>query len=190
MPTVLNELERLMAEAHPMAPIPGITGYMAGSDGHIWSFTNWRGRGISKLAESISRDGYPVVCTRVSGRGLRRQVHRLICTAFHGAKKNRQHQVRHLNGIKTDNRPCNLAWGTAKENAEDRDRHETTARGESNGFSKLTSADVLAARRFHEKGMPMSIMASFLGVSTDGLSLAVHKKSWRHVQNQGGYCGN
>src|SRR5262249_12949164 len=35
------------------------------------------------------------------------------------------HEVRHLNGIRTDNRPENLAWGTKSENMQDAVRHGT-----------------------------------------------------------------
>lgn len=37
-----------------------------------------------------------------------------------------------------NNKPDNLAWGTAKDNADDRSRHGRTAFGERNGFSKLS----------------------------------------------------
>jgi hypothetical protein len=46
-------------------------------------------------------------------------------------------QVRHLNGDKRNNCLDNLAWGTAKENAADRESHGNTARGTRNGNSRL-----------------------------------------------------
>lgn len=51
-----------------------------------------------------------------------RNVHVLVCEAFHGDRPEGQ-QVRHLNGISTDNRAENLAWGTQSENMIDRVLH-------------------------------------------------------------------
>lgn len=51
-------------------------------------------------------------------------VHILVCEAFHGERPPGQ-QVRHLNGVSTDNRAENLAWGTQSENMVDRVHHGT-----------------------------------------------------------------
>lgn len=42
-------------------------------------------------------------------------------------------EVRHLDGDKRNTAPSNLVWGTARENAADRERHGRTARGLRNG---------------------------------------------------------
>lgn len=66
--------------------------------------------------------GYPTV--EVDGRRL--SVHILICETFYGPRPSTsRHEVRHLNGIRTDNRLENLRWGTVSENALDRVRHGT-----------------------------------------------------------------
>ncbi len=52
-----------------------------------------------------------------------------------------KHQIRHLDGNKMNNSYLNLAWGTAKDNADDRERHGRTVRG------KRMSEQVLAAVR-------------------------------------------
>jgi hypothetical protein len=54
-----------------------------------------------------------------------RDVHRLMCEAFHGPPPSDDAVVRHLNGIRTDNRPENLRWGTPAENTADMLRHGT-----------------------------------------------------------------
>lgn len=53
-----------------------------------------------------------------------RYVHRMVCTEFHGPPPLGT-EVRHLNGIKTDNRAVNLAWGTHSENERDKFGHGT-----------------------------------------------------------------
>jgi hypothetical protein len=50
-------------------------------------------------------------------------VHRLLCIAFHGDPPTPTHQARHLNGVRTDNRVDNLAWGTPSQNVQDMLRH-------------------------------------------------------------------
>ena len=52
-------------------------------------------------------------------------VHTLVLTAFVGPRPSPEIEVRHLNGVRSDNRLSNLAWGTASENAYDRVRHGT-----------------------------------------------------------------
>ena len=42
----------------------------------------------------------------------------LVCSAFHGVKPSRDHQVNHKNGIKTDDHATNLEWVTPRENSE------------------------------------------------------------------------
>jgi hypothetical protein len=82
----------------------------------------------------------PVPCTRGY---LRVQVHHNarvvdlgiapeVLAAFVGPRPPGQ-EARHLDGNKTDNRLSNLAWGTPLENAADKQRHGTMARGERHG---------------------------------------------------------
>ena len=165
-----------------LLPIPGLRGYMVGPDGSVWSFVNWRGKPGHKISAHPDRNGYLRIRVYTENGVCGKQVHRLVCSAFHGPQTNRLHQVRHLNGIKTDNRPKNLAWGTAKENARDRDVHGTTARGERNGWSELTREDVLAVRCFRKHGMPSAIMAAYLCVSETTVHDAAAGTTYREVQ--------
>lgn len=66
---------------------------------------------------------YPVVGLSRNGIDRKWLVHRLVCEAFHGVKPPEAEVVRHLNGIHTDNRASNLAWGTCAENSADMVRH-------------------------------------------------------------------
>lgn len=50
-------------------------------------------------------------------------VHDLVCSTFRGIPPETSLVVRHLNGIKTDNRRSNLDWGTSKDNAADAIAH-------------------------------------------------------------------
>lgn len=59
---------------------------------------------------------------RVNVHGKTRTVHSLVCRAFHGEPKPGQ-EVRHLNGIPSDNRASNLAWGDKHDQADDDKRN-------------------------------------------------------------------
>lgn len=78
--------------------------------------------GIRSL--SLNHKGYPKV-TLVSDSVLTtRVVHRLVLESFVGPKPDGM-ECRHLNGIRTDVRLSNLAWGTPTENAGDKFDHWT-----------------------------------------------------------------
>lgn len=112
-------------------PAPGIEGYEVSSDGRVRSVDGtssymWRGQRVTRsfsgqvLRTPLNPDGYQTVT-------IRKQwftVHSLVARAFHGPRPDGQ-QVRHLNGVRTDNRIENLRWGTPKENTADMLRHGT-----------------------------------------------------------------
>lgn len=101
-------------------PIPALKGYWADRDGRIWSLRSGEPRLLSAVPD---QSGYLGVTIKLAYRvRARRSVHQLVAAAFHGALPPGL-QTRHLNGIKTDNRPENLAYGTAQDNADDRKRY-------------------------------------------------------------------
>jgi hypothetical protein len=77
---------------------------------------NWKAGKI--LTPHTDRDGY----TRVKIAGSARPVHPLICEAFNGPCPPGL-ICRHLNDIKSDMRPENLAWGTYIQNYDDARRN-------------------------------------------------------------------
>ena len=106
-------------------------GYEVTRDGRVYSTaSNWRGYGTRELAQHADSDGYPSVRLTQNGRRQRVAVHRLVAIVHLGPAPSAAHEVRHLNGDKSDNRVENLAWGTRKQNAADRARHGRTSRGE------------------------------------------------------------
>jgi hypothetical protein len=93
----------------------------------------WRGRVF--LTGSPDKDGY-IRFTLIRDDGTRTYPRRpqLICSAFHGPCPEGM-EVRHLNGLSTDDRSDNLCWGTHQENIDDRERHRSMRRAVAMGAS-------------------------------------------------------
>jgi hypothetical protein len=105
-------------------------GYRVTEDGRVFSLGhNWRGYGEREMRQQLNASGYPSVRLTIGGKRKRLPVHRLVALTYLGPRPSPRHEVRHLDGCKLNNRVENLAWGTAKENAEDRARHGRTSHG-------------------------------------------------------------
>jgi hypothetical protein len=107
-------------------------GYEVTKDGQVYSIAhNWRGYGRRKLIQDMDRGGYLRVRLTIGGERRPRKVHQLV--AFHHLSEAPigVTDLRHLDGNKENNRADNLAWGTAQDNANDRELHGRTSRGES-----------------------------------------------------------
>lgn len=99
-------------------PVPGFSGYLVSDLGRVKSTLS----GSRILSTPPNGNGYPHL-TLIDDSGISRsvKVHRLVLLAFVGPADGRQ--CRHLNGMRSDNRLANLAWGSAAENEADKVRH-------------------------------------------------------------------
>jgi len=107
--------------------IPGYPGQ------HVSSLGRVRSRSGRILTQTPDKDGYLRVGLSREGRQKAHAVHVVVLTAFDGEKPSWAEEGRHLDGVRSNNSAYNLRWGTRKQNAEDRDRHGTTARGARHG---------------------------------------------------------
>lgn len=104
--------------------------YIVTEKGNVYSKnTNWRGYGVRKMTQSLNASGYLSVRIIVDGKRKRIATHRLVAGKFLPPRPSPSHEIRHLDGNKLNNHYTNLAWGTRKENAEDRERHGRTSKG-------------------------------------------------------------
>ena len=127
-----------------VGPVEFIPGYKASACGAIWGSGKTRGRAFRKMRSTAGRSGYLWVQVRKEGRNTKVSIHRVVAEVF--LVRSPGAQVRHLDGDPHNNAVSNLRWGTARENAADRDAHGTTARGERNGQARHANEEVALAR--------------------------------------------
>lgn len=109
---------------------PTYSNYELSSDGRIRSISRWVNHPRSsrmwrqgvELKVFLRAGGYLGGNISVDNVRINFEVHVMVCEAFHGVRPPGL-EVRHLNGIRTDNRPENLCWGTKAENQADIKRH-------------------------------------------------------------------
>lgn len=116
--------------------IPGWEGrYEASSFGRVRSLPRLviekGGRRVNLPGKIMTRKpgphGYILLSLCKDGKKYPEYAHRLVGSAFHGTPAPDQ-VIRHLDGVGTNNRPDNLAWGTHWENMQDKFVHGTNRR--------------------------------------------------------------
>lgn len=85
--------------------------YLVSENGEVFSVATNK-----NLKPNTDKDGYKYYTLCVNGSRKTVKAHRLVALAFLDNPMNKP-AVDHINGIKTDNRVCNLRWVTNKENA-------------------------------------------------------------------------
>ena len=107
-------------------------------------------------------------------------VHHLVLEAFGGPRPDGA-ICRHLNGQRDDNRIENLAWGTMRENAEDRSNHGRSNAGERSPSAKLSPSKVVQIRRLKSEGVTYRSLIALYGVTKSALLDVVKGRTWRNV---------
>lgn len=185
-----------MEAAVSTKPCPSFPGYSASDDGRIFTHrrrTRTAGMGsggtvvvidpnyVREMKQCTIEKGYLACSVRRGGKARGYGVHILVADAFHGPKPSPEHQVRHLDGNPTNNAPSNLAWGTTRENANDRMRHGHYARGDQHQNARLTEDKVRQIFEARANGVKVFKIARDLSVSRSCVEDVLYGKTWTHV---------
>ncbi len=179
------------------APIPNFDGYIAGTDGSIW--TSWGrispGEGAGRIPvyapfvkkwKRISFDGcksqkyYGVSLSRAGRKRISQAVHILILRTFVGEKPPKLDGC-HNNGDNKNNSLDNLRWATHVENCQDRDRHGRGSKGSRNGSAKTNESDVIKIREMFSRGVKRKIILDQFKISEAQYYRIVNKTGWKHI---------
>lgn len=152
--------------------------YLISSDGRVKSTKSGKKR-LLKLHPN--KKGYLTFGYCKDGKLTILLVHRCVAKVFHGDRSSEGLQVRHYDGNKLNNNRENLIWGTAQEDANDKIRHGTSGKGETNGNAKLKEADIYKIRVLRSAGMTLRHIAALFGVSNSQISVILRGKKWAHV---------
>lgn len=123
--------------------VPGWYLYAISSLGRV------RRRDGGILKPTPNKDGYLMVDLRDCHRRRHVKVASLVCESFHGPRPPGK-EVRHINGIRTDDVAKNLCWGTHQENMDDREKHGNTLKGEKAPSAKLSDEEAIELREKYQ----------------------------------------
>ena len=121
-----------------------------------------------------------MVSLKHDGISLTQTVHCLVAAAFIGPRPEGL-QVLHGSKSRTDNRACNLSYGTPKQNTADRLRDGNYPIGARNSNAKLTEADVRTIRARLATGETQQSIANAFGIVRVTVSDIKLGKKWAHV---------
>lgn len=171
--------------------VPGRSGYVAGTNGTVWSCRKNLGReetgdGYYYKLRPISdgkKFGYKQV--KLCGDAPHKMVyiHEIILTTFVGPRPSGPGRIEacHRNGDGSDNRLDNLRWDTHRSNMQDLIGHGRSIKGIKHPLAKLTETDVRIIRELSSDGWPYHFIAREYGVTVSSIHLIVKRKQWSHI---------
>ena len=106
-------------------------------------------------------------------------IHRIVLECFVGPANGLE--ARHLNGVPTDNRLENLAWGTGKENSADTLSHGRRPIGSRHGYAKLNEQKVQEILCLISQQLTLKEIARLYGVCPATISNIRDGLTWGHV---------
>jgi len=141
-----------------------------------------RGNGISTqkgvILKQWKQGNYMYCDLRKPGIKQKARIHVVVLETFNCFRPDGMVAC-HNNGDSTDNRLCNLRWGTHKENSKDKILHGTHRYGELCGKSKLTEAQAIAILESTKSNREI---AKDFGVCSATVSHIKTGRNWPHLQ--------
>ena len=161
--------------------------YEVSSHGNVRRVAPWcdgrKTKPAPGLIGMIASNGYRRITLRKDMKQVRFPLHRLVALAFIGPAPSGRHQVNHINGNKTDNRPENLEYVTPSENQFHSYRilKSATRPGSKHHNAKISEADVITIRSLWANGKQQKELGAMFGISQPTISEIVHRKMWKHI---------
>ncbi len=169
-------------------PISGFNGYVAGSEGSIWSCHVSGARGglrdiWRKLSPRLDKNGYPsVILCSTDGKRHTKRISHLVLDTFVGRRPEGFESCHYPDPDPLNNHIKNLRWGTHKENMHDKTLQNRQAHGETHGCVKLTEKEILEIRHLRiESGMFFAELGKRFGISSAQACAIVKRRSWSHI---------
>ena len=168
--------------------IPGYKGlYQASNLGNIKSLSKWDYTHYTKeknLKPLNDKDGYHLIVLYKNKKPKMFKIHRLVLLTFKGKSKL---PCNHKNGIKSDNRLCNLEYCTYSENICHafkiglmKNHKIPDTKGEKNTHAKLKEKDIIFIRHNKNK-ISIKKLANMFKISYGHTWNIINDKKWRHI---------
>ena len=185
-----NALSHTPTMEEAWAPVKGFESiYEVSTLGHIRSLDRpqrVRGNGISlqkgQILKQWKQGNYMYCDLRKPGIKEKARIHVVVLETFVCPRPDGMIAC-HNNGDSTDNRLCNLRWGTHEENAADKIAHGTHLYGESCPKSKLTEAQAIAILQSLKS---YSAIAKEFRVCKSTVTHIKTGRNWPHLQKRYG----
>lgn len=158
-------------------PIPKFSEYEASTLGRVRSRKRSKAWKIMRITCDRKGYGWLTLGRGLSVNSVTIRVHRVVLMTFH-RDRSAGEQCRHLDGNPSNNRLSNLAWGTPKENANDKIAHGTVLSGEYHPRAKLKQGDIIKIRMLRGAGYTYRAIASMFGVNSGTICHAVSGRNW------------
>jgi hypothetical protein len=134
------------------------------------------------LSQSDRGNGY--LCVTLSRPRALRDVHVLVCQAFHGPRPAGAEAL-HINNNRSDNRACNLRWGSHRENQLQMKNDGRSCPGSQNGNSKLSREEAIEiAKRINEGGESHRAVSRDYGISRTQAGNIARGDQWSSIASR------
>lgn len=157
--------------------IPEYEDYYVSNDGRILSEKK---RTPHIMNPITSKDGHMYVFLYKNGNMKKEWIHRIVLSAWDRLPEDGE-VGRHLNDNPSDNRICNLAWGTYEDNSNDRRKNKGFLNGEKCYSHKLNESQVMEIRERYADGESSADLCGEYGVARNTIIAIARGDKWKHL---------